>query len=493
MAKLFPPIMTLGIDEPSRFEGEVFDLEVTHGAIPPEIDGLFVQAVPDHQFPPETPTVTLLDASAGGDGVVRTFRFKDGHVDFKTRYVRTERFLAERAARRSLFGHYRNPFSDHPSAAGKDRTTANTAVYFHAGTLLASKEDGPAYAVDYETLETAGPWRAGGAITSKTWTAHPKFDSKTGEMCGFGYAAKGECTRDVAYYVIDRKGVVTHEAWFEAPVSAMIHDCALTENFMIFPIMPYTSDLERLKRGGLHFQYEPQMEQIFGVLPRRGTGAQVRWFRAPPACPGHTVNAFEADGKICFDVLEAEGSAFGPVVPDANGYAPPLGSVTTRLVRWTIDYRADDLHLNDRRVLATVTGEGPHIDERFALSRYRYMWVPQLDLSRLATDQNSRPMPVLFNIVTRVDIETGERDAWYPGPAATFQDPVYFPRSPEAPEGEGYLVAIINWVLERRSELVVLDAMHLSRGPIARIRVPVRLRMGIHAAWIGGERLVAHT
>jgi carotenoid cleavage dioxygenase len=45
----------------------------------------------------------------------------------------------------------------------------------------------------------------------------------------------------------------SNEVWFEAPHSAMIHDCALTKNYMVFPIMPYTSDLERLKAGGPHF------------------------------------------------------------------------------------------------------------------------------------------------------------------------------------------------------------------------------------------------
>ena len=42
MTRPFPAVMTQGIDEPSRFEGEVYDLEVTEGAIPAEIDGLLV-------------------------------------------------------------------------------------------------------------------------------------------------------------------------------------------------------------------------------------------------------------------------------------------------------------------------------------------------------------------------------------------------------------------------------------------------------------------
>jgi carotenoid cleavage dioxygenase-like enzyme len=40
-----------GFNSPSRFEGEVFDLEV-HGEIPTAIDGTFYRVQPDHRFPP---------------------------------------------------------------------------------------------------------------------------------------------------------------------------------------------------------------------------------------------------------------------------------------------------------------------------------------------------------------------------------------------------------------------------------------------------------
>lgn len=200
--------------------------------------------------------------------------------------------------------------------------------------MLASKEDGLPYEIDPVTLETRGVWDAHDDITSLTFTAHPKFDSDTGEMFGFGYAAKGETTRDIAYYVIDASGKVIHEAWFEAPYSAMIHDCALTKNFMLFPVMPVTSDLDRLKAGGPHFVYDGDLPQVFGVIPRFGDASEVRWFQAPPAFPGHTINAYEEDGAIVFDLYEADGNGFAPVVPDKNGMPTPPGSVTTRHVRW---------------------------------------------------------------------------------------------------------------------------------------------------------------
>jgi len=491
MTKPFPSIMRMGIDEPSRFEGEVFDLEVAEGRIPEDIDGLYVQAVPDQVWPPAVEPLYPMTVAAGGDGAVRAFRIKDGHADYRTRYVRTERFILERKARRSLYGNYRDPFTDDPSVAGTSRTTANTAIYLHAGKILASKEDGLPYEVDGETLETIGEWNAEGGITSKTYTAHPKIDGETGQMIGFGYAAKGETTKDIAYYVIGKDGKVAHETWFEAPVAAMIHDCAVTKNYTVLPIMPVTSDLERLKAGGPHFVYDPDMEQIFGVLPRFGRAEEVRWFKAPSGFTGHTVNAFEEDGKIFFDVLVANGNAFAPVVTEADGTIPPLGSVQTSLVRWKIDYHANSRELTDRTELALVNGEGAHIDPRYELKAYRHVFIPTLDMSKLVTDENGRPYPVLFNQLSHFDLETGERENWYPGPAATFQDPVFVLKSNPTQEGDGYLIALLNWPGEKRSELVILDSLKLSEGPVARINLPMRMRLGIHSTWLDGKHVPA--
>lgn len=494
MTKPFPEIMIRGNDEPFRYEGEIFDLEVIEGQIPPEINGMYAQTVPDQHFPPEVERLTAMDASANGDCMLRTFRIQNGYIDYKSRFVRTERFLLERAARRSLFPHYRNPFFDDPSVKGKDRTSANTASYMHAGMLLASKEDGPAYAVDPVTLETIGPWRAGGGIDSRTFTAHPKFDPKTGDMIAFGYSAKGECTPDIAYYVIDKAGKVKHSAWFKAPVCAMIHDCGATDNYTIFPIMPFTSDIERLKQGGNYFLFEPEMDQIFGVIPRYGKADQVKWFRAPPAFVGHTINCFEKNGKIYFDYVHGAGNAFGPVFPGKDGTFAPPGTVKMTLARYVIDYHSDDLRLTEDKDFVRLAdghyGEGPHIDERWALQEHRHVWMPGLDRTRLAHDKSGRPMPVLFNLIAHTDLKTGKQDLWHAGPTKTLQDPVFIPKSKTAAEGEGYLMVISNDIPERRSEIIILDAQKPSAGPLARVRMPVCLRTGIHASWFEAERFI---
>jgi carotenoid cleavage dioxygenase-like enzyme len=47
--------------------------------------------------------------------MVSLFRFDRGRASLRKRYVRTERWKNEHAAGRSLYGRYRNPFTDDPS------------------------------------------------------------------------------------------------------------------------------------------------------------------------------------------------------------------------------------------------------------------------------------------------------------------------------------------------------------------------------------------
>lgn len=174
-----------GFNRPSRIEGDVENLEVT-GQIPTDIEGTFFRIQPDHRFPP----IFQSDIYFNGDGNVTAIRIANGTAHFKQRYVHTDRYEAESKSGKSLFGRYRNPYSDNEAVKGVIRTAANTNIFFWRGMLLATKEDGPPYAIDPETLETAGRYDFEGQVLSPTFTAHPKFDPKTGEMVCYGYEVR---------------------------------------------------------------------------------------------------------------------------------------------------------------------------------------------------------------------------------------------------------------------------------------------------------------
>jgi carotenoid cleavage dioxygenase len=100
------------------------------------------------------------------------------------------------------------------------------------GKLLACKEDAPPYEMNPSTLETVGLYDFDGQLPSLTFTAHPKIDPVTKELVCFGYEAKGDGTPDICYFSVQHDGKFSEVAWVTCPVVAMIHDFAVTENYV---------------------------------------------------------------------------------------------------------------------------------------------------------------------------------------------------------------------------------------------------------------------
>lgn len=288
-----------GFNKPSRLEGDITFLEID-GELPPEIDGTFYRIQPDHRFPP----IFEDDIHFNGDGAVTAIRISNGHAHFKHRYVRTDRFKHESQAGRALFGRYRNPFTDNEAVKGVIRTASNTNVTFWRGMLLAAKEDGPSYAMDPVTLDTIGRYDFDGQIAAPTMTAHPKIDPETGEMICFAYEAGGngqDASLDIAVWTVSPDGVKTEECWYKAPWCGMIHDCGISKNWVVLPMTPLKCSLDRLKKGGNHWAWDPEQEQLYGLVPRRGGRAEdIIWFRAP-----------NGESSICFTTSYCPFRLFG--------------------------------------------------------------------------------------------------------------------------------------------------------------------------------------
>ena len=90
--------------------------------------------------------------------------------------------------------------------------------------------------------------------------------------------------------------------------------------------------------------------------------------------------------------------------------------------------------------------------------------------------------------IGRIDHSTGELKTWVPGENCGVQEP-QFVIKPGAPEGDGYLLALVNRLAENRSDLAILDAKRIEDGPIAVLRVPVRVRATFHGMWVADSTL----
>ncbi len=471
-----------GFNTPSRIEADIADLDVV-GAIPAELDGAFYRVQPDPQFPPRLGD----DIAFNGDGMFAMFRFEGGRCHFKQRWAKTDKWKLENEAGKGLFGAYRNPLTDDPAVDGKIRGTANTNAFVYGGKLYALKEDSPALAMDLVTMETHGYTDFEG-ITGQTFTAHPKVDPVTGNMIAFGYAAKGICTDDVTYYEISPDGELIRELWFKAPYYCMMHDFAITPDYALFHIVPSIGNMERLEKGLPHFGFDTTIPVYLGVLPRRegSTAEDIRWFKRDNCFASHVMNAFQEGTRIHFDTPEAKNNMF-PFFPDVHGEPFNGMEAMSYLTRWTVDMASNGDAFDSITRLTDTAAEFPRIDNRRAGLPYRYGWMLEMDMRRPVELKGGSAGGLLMNCLFLKDHQTGEEQHYWCGPVSSLQEPCFIPRG-EA-EGDGWIVMVCNRLEEQRSDLLLFDALEVDKGPIATIRIPIRLRFGLHGNWADASEI----
>jgi carotenoid cleavage dioxygenase-like enzyme len=352
-------------------------------------------------------------------------------------------------------------------------TIANTNIVWHAGRLLALEEAHAPFALDPATLAPKG-YKTYGDRLCGPFTAHPKLDPETGEMIFFGYSAKGRFSKEVSLQTVDKAGNVTRAEILEGPFPSMIHDFAVTKNWIVLPIFPLTSSMERAMSGKPPFAWEPDKGTHIAFIPRNGTVSDVKWVTAPASYVFHPMNHFETpDGRIVVDVMKYDVAPLFPL-PDGS----PTGDTTpARLFRWTFDLTGQSNTFKEEQ-LDDRAGEFPRFDERFCMSDYRHGWIVSGNLTPIGRPAHEG--------LTHYDLKTGKSTSWSGDADDRFGEPVFVPRAADAPEGDGWLLSVMFRAAEATSDLAVFEATGLDRGPVALAHLSSRVPAGFHGNWRPG-------
>jgi carotenoid cleavage dioxygenase-like enzyme len=455
---------------PVHEEVTVFDLPVL-GDLPRELSGTLYRNGPNPQFAPRGHHHWF-----AGDGMVHAFRIEGGHVSYRNRWLRTPRFESERAQGRALFGTFGNPAETDPSAIGKDSGVANTSVVSHGGKLLALEESHLPFAFDPLTLESEGYHDFGGALPRTLegrFTAHPKIDPVTGDMVGYSYSGGGLFTPRMSLIVVAADGALRRRAFFDAPYCAFVHDFLLTDRHVIFPILPVVGSMERARAGASPYVWEGHRPGYLGVVGRDAPIDTMRWFEVEPCYVFHVFNAWSEGDRVICDVMRNQRPT---VFPAADGQMPPHNSNLPRPVRWTLDLKATTDAVRSE-LLAERPGEFPRCDERLTGQAYRHAFY-------VSGEPDQPASAVMFTGVVHLDLGTGRSAEWKVPGGDTISEAIFVPRSPEAAEGEGWLLAVQHVARENRSDLLVFDAEDVESGPIARAMSRYRVPAGFHGSWL---------
>jgi carotenoid cleavage dioxygenase-like enzyme len=450
---------------PIPFESDAPFLKV-QGELPRELNGTLYRNGPNPQF----------DAPGAhwfvGDGMLHAFHLENGRASYRNRWVRTPKWQAEHDAGRALFGGFGRKLPDVPVTTTLDSGVANTNIVFHGGRLLALEEGHLPTEIEPGSLATRGYCDYQGGIAGP-FTAHPKIDPVTGEMMFFGYNAAGPFTPALSFGSINASGVVTRFDRFEAPYASMVHDFIVTENHLLFPILPITGSMQRAMSGKPAYAWEPEKGAYVGVMKRNGKAGDIAWFRAESCYVFHVMNAWEEGNRIIADVMQCEEA---PLFTHPDGSPTDAKKSQARLCRWTFDLTGNTDRFT-QTYLDDVKGEFPRIDDRRAGLANGHGWY--------ACANPDLPALSAFSGVIHVDGKGACRGKYLLPAGDTISEPVFVARGHDAAEGDGWLLATVWRASENSSDLAVFNATDVEAGPVALVQVGHRVPDGFHGNWVG--------
>jgi len=242
----------------------------------------------------------------------------------------------------------------------------------------------------------------------------------------------------------------------------------------------------------LHWAYDENAPTHVAIIPRDGEAEDIRWFKGSTDQHMliHTTNARTEGNKLILDAPVASGN-FHPYFPKVDGtYSDPADYVPT-LRRWTFDLDSDAETWEEEILFDGLkTTTFVRIDDRFLTKPFRYSFMLMNDPNMPVAESFADTLAVrVSNAIYRFDHDTGSIDKFHAGDAHGMSEPQFIPRSADAPEGDGYIIAAANNFREMKSEVVIVDAMDFSAGVIARIKMPFRLHMQVHGYWASAEHL----
>lgn len=439
------------------------------GEIPRELNGTLYRNGPNQKITPTGGHVGL--HVFDGDALIHALRFEDGRATYRGRYARTESFLREQEEGVYCIGGLNVP-SERPLDPPVPGVSPNTNIVAHAGRLFALVENAPPFEMEPTSLESKGLWDYDGRMLGVSTTAHPKIDGRTGQMWIHGYQPVEPY---IQLYTVEPDGSVSLAEAHDAPWPSMMHDFAITENHVIFPLGSMNFDLAPLLEGGRFSDAvtgRNDRPQQFGIRGRE-PGSEIQWFEAPSVgYMFHPGNAYERDGKIfmdactyedpqalldSLDVLRAGGDTAG-FAAHPYLYEFDLASGTCKETKFS-----------------DITAEFPRIDDRRVGYENRFGYA--------ASSEPGEGANGLFRRITRYDRTGGPSVNTAPVEGRWVGEPIFVPRAADAEEDDGFVLHLVHDAIEDRSEVAILDARAVDAEPLARLKLDERIPFGFHGNW----------
>jgi 8'-apo-carotenoid 13,14-cleaving dioxygenase len=439
-----------GLHRPMSEEFTLTELAV-QGVIPPTLKGNYLKIGPNPIHPNLSNHHWFI-----GDGMVHGLAIEGGKAHwYRNRWIRSETAAAHLGV---------------AVAPGERRGdgNVNTSIIQIAGRTLALSEAGNTPVELSDNLEEQTQWMFGGSLEG-AFSAHPHYDPRTGENHAICYA--GSDPTALHHVVVDAAGTVIREEPIDLPHGPMIHNCAVTDRYVLVLDSPVAFNVALAEAGDpVPWRWRPEQPTRVGLMPRTGRQEDIIWCTVAPGFVYHPVNAFDrADGKVEMDVC-----AYTAMFTDESMWP---GGLNRGLERWIIDPETRTVSIE---ILDSSPQEFPRIDERLVGQAYRYAYT-------VAMPDLPTPAVIDGHALYRHDLETGKRQAHAFGKGRVPGEFVFVPKHEGSDEADGWLIGFVIDADHEQTDLVIIDATKFEEQAVAMVRLPHRIPPGFHGNWIASD------
>lgn len=410
-----------------------------------------------------------------GDGMIQAFEFAHGKVRYRNRFVQTPKFLQESAAGRFLLPTWstRAPGGISANIGNRIKCQAGVTVVPKFGKLYAFDEVALPFGLDPATLDTLGPQQVGTPGLAVDYKAHTKTDPRTGAWLILGVEQGLKMHLHLAEHAPDGKLIRAQR--MTAPRSAYFHDWFATENYVIVSLHPLQVSLWRYLSGLSSYidsmRWHPEQGNLLMVIDRHGIKPPAI-IEAPTCFMWHSLNAYEHGNTIIADYVGyaapdhfiGENAAFRAVMQHRYGLAQHPGQVRRYLIQL-------DKKTAQEEVISPLNHEFPIVSPHVALNQHQYGYF------------TTAAQPTVFHSgLARINMHTGERDAFYMGEKIHLGEPV-FVANPDASEEQGWLLSVGLNGESGKSFLGIFAAHRLADGPVATVNLDTPMPLSFHGWW----------